>query len=66
MKTYRNDPRWITLKYDSRPNSLTGQFYPKGTRVLFYPNTGAVIGGEAAEQAWRDFEATCFDEQVQS
>ncbi len=60
MTTYRNDPRWIIVKYPAKDRA--GNPIPKGTRAFYYPATRTFLTGEQAEQASRDFEAMRFDE----
>jgi hypothetical protein len=41
---------------------IDGKAYPPGTRVFYYPTTRAMLVGDKAEQASRDFEAARADE----
>jgi hypothetical protein len=62
MKTYSNDPRWITAKFPGTDKN--GRAFAKGERVFYYPNGRVIVAGEAAEQAAREFEASAMDECV--
>ena len=57
---YRDDPRWITARYPGKDRN--GATVRPGDRVLYYPRTRTMLRGEAAEQAWRDFQAAAWDE----
>jgi hypothetical protein len=60
MKTYSNDPRWISAKYAG--TDLNGRAFTKGEDVFYYPRTRAILSGEAAKQAAREFECAAQDE----
>ena len=64
MRTYSNDPRWITAKFDS--TTKAGEKVKRGELVLYFPADKSIMTGEAAKQAWRDFEAAAMDEQFMS
>jgi len=60
--TYRDDPRWITARYNGV--DADGNAVRKGDRVFYYPRGKVLLTGEKAEQAARDFEAARVDEDV--
>lgn len=56
----RNDPRWIIAKYAGTDQD--GRAIKRGDRVFYYPLTRAMLTGEKAEQAAREFQAAASDE----
>lgn len=64
MARYSNDPRWINAKYAGTDRN--GRQFSRGERVLYYPLTKAILSGEPAAQAMRDFEAAMADEAFMS
>ena len=56
------DPRYIVAKFPGV--DMNGVAFNKGERVLYYPNGKQFLAGEAAAQAWRDFQACKFDESM--
>jgi len=60
MSRYARDPRWLITRWPAKDGA--GNFIPKGTRVFYYPATKAMLTGDAAEQAARDFAAAANDE----
>lgn len=58
--TRARDPYWMTAKYAGKDSK--GRPVSKGQRVFYYPNTRAMLTGEEAEQASRDFDAARSDE----
>jgi hypothetical protein len=64
MRTYTSDPRWINAKFDSI--TKTGEKIRRGDLVLYFPADKSIMTGEAAKQAWRDFEAAAMDEHFMS
>lgn len=63
MPRYRQDPRWITLKYAARC-SKCGESIAKGARAYWYPGSRSIYGdacGCARDQE-RDFESHRQDE----
>jgi len=61
MAKYRNDPRWITVKYPVKAHN-GAVLIPAGARALYYPLTKTFLVGDAAEEAWRRFESEAADE----
>jgi hypothetical protein len=59
---YARDPYWITARYAGTDRN--GQPFKRGDRVFYYPATRAILAGDAAEQAARDFAAAAFDEAL--
>lgn len=59
-KSYSNDPRWITAKYDGV--SKNGEPFKRGDKILYYPSTKDIYAGEEAEKNYRDFESHAADE----
>ena len=51
---YRGDPYWKRAKADGL--GMGGTPYNKGERVFFYPRTGAIYAGEAAQRASAEFD----------
>lgn len=54
------DPYWMVAKYPGKDHK--GNPFKKGDRVFYYPRTKAILTGEEAQQASRDFDAARFDE----
>jgi len=65
MKHYANDPRWMTARYAGNC-AATGQSFPAGTRIFYYPPTRSAFIGAAAEAASADFTACAQDEAFSS
>jgi hypothetical protein len=51
---YRGDPYWKRAKSDA--TSADGTPVRKGDRVFFYPRTGAIYAGDAANRASAEFD----------
>ena len=66
MKTYSNDPKNMTARFDSIC-AESGRKIRKGDPILYWPSERkAYLIGYApkAEQDFRDFQASAFDECV--
>jgi len=66
MKRYSNDPKKMQAKFDS-VCSESGRKIKRGESILYWPSgrKGYLIGyAPKAEQDFRDFEASAFDECV--
>ena len=61
MKSYRNDPREITAKFDCRCAS-TGQEIRKGEICIYYPSDRRVFHTDSKQAS--DFRSWAFDTQV--
>ena len=55
----KGDPFW-TRRFEGI--DANGVFVRRGEEVLFFPRTGKVVSGKAAEEAWKEFQAQRFDE----
>lgn len=64
MKAYRNDPRWLTARFESK--CQCGNVTHKGGDIYYYPLTKTALCKSCGEQATRDFEAAAFDDFVMS
>jgi hypothetical protein len=64
MRTYTSDPRWISARFDSI--TKIGEKIKRGDQVLYFPADRSIMTGEAAKQAWRDFEAAAMDDHFMS
>jgi len=53
-KRYRGDPTWKRATADGV--CAKGTPYKKGDRVFFYPRTGAIYAGDAAQRASAEFD----------
>lgn len=51
---YRGDPDWKRAKTDGV--SVDTAVYQQGERVFFYPRTGAIYAGDAAQRASAEFD----------
>lgn len=51
---YRGDPYWKRAKADGV--SVDGTAYTRVERVFFYPRTGAIYAGDAAQRASAEFD----------
>ncbi len=62
---YRNDPRWITVKYGKRCAGCGAQIV-KGDSAFYYPKEKALYCATAAcgEKEANNFEAAAMDEHV--
>lgn len=54
------DPYWMTAKYPGKDRN--GKSFSKGEKVFYYPRTKAILTGEEATNASREFDAARFDE----
>ena len=54
------DPRWIKLR---RTICVHGKTLPRGTVAFFFPLTGAMLTGDAARRAARQFALELLDEE---
>jgi hypothetical protein len=61
MTQFSNDPRWIVTKFASK--DANGNLVKKGERAFYYPLTKALLTGEEAEAASREFEAARLAEE---
>lgn len=56
-RSYPKDPYWMTTKYPGVAwDGRTKVQVPKGTQVLYYPNTKEMLVGAAANKGWADLE----------
>ena len=63
MRNYHSinrNPYWTKAKFNSVDQD--GNKVTKGQDILYYPASKTVLTGEKAQQAWRDYQASCFDE----
>ena len=51
---YRGDPYWKRAKADGV--GVDGTAYKRGERVFYYPRTGAIYAGDAAQRASAEFD----------
>jgi hypothetical protein len=65
MKSYRDDPRWITVRY-AGTCKMCGKAIPAGAQAYYYPRGKTLLcaddkcGGHAA----REFAAAAMDEAM--
>lgn len=64
MKTYSQDPYWMTARFDS--TSADGQPIRKGDRIFYFPRTRSAFVGAKAEQEAASFAAAAQDEAFMS
>lgn len=61
MNTYKDDPRWMTARFDGLAED--GTPVRRGDRIFYYPRTRTVFVGARAESAAADFQACAEDEE---
>lgn len=68
MASYRNDPRWITVKFGSPVCTRCKTTIRKGSEAFYYPNDKTMLcaGESCGKQESRNFQAASFDEDVMS
>ena len=63
MSIYKNDPKWITSKFNGVCKKC-GCGIKAGSLIFYYPLKGAIYcGGTCGQAASADFEAAAFDEE---
>ena len=62
-KSYRQDPRWIRIRYPAVCASCKGDIH-RGDNAYYYPTSRSLYcaGDTCGGQRHRDFEARSFDE----
>lgn len=60
MKAYKNDPFWMTARYESKCNC--GATIRAGSTIFYYPRTKTALCPLCGDVASKDFEACAADE----